>query len=213
MDTRLLAALGISFAQYLEQFRFFFVNRKSFPHFQAYCRGLISDLPRKSVEPIALESGTAVRTMQEFLSHHRWDHAAARDELQRRVVVEHLPPPYADRVGDADDVGVVCMIDETSVAKKGDKTPGVQRQYCGASGKIDNCIVTVHLSVRYGDFNTLLDSDLYLPKETWHEDRAPGAAGRNGQAHRALAFMRLHTEHWPSWEGECEVRPIEFLAP
>jgi SRSO17 transposase len=175
MDTQQLAALGLSFARFLKRFRFCFGNRKSFAHFQAYCRGLISDLPRKSVEPIALESGTAVRTMQEFLSHHRWDHAAARDELQRRVVAEHLPPPDAGRVVHADDVGVVCMIDETSAVKKGDKTPGVQRQYCGAGGKIDNprgCIVTVHLSVRCGEFNTLLDSDLYLPKETWHEDRA-----------------------------------------
>jgi SRSO17 transposase len=38
------------------------------------------------------------------------------------------------------------IIDETGSAKKGDKTPGVQRQYCGASGKVENCVVTVHLS-------------------------------------------------------------------
>ena len=65
----------------------------------------------------------------------------------------------------------IGWIDETGVAKKGDKTPGVQRQYCGASGKIDNCIVTVHLAVRYGDFMALLDSDLFLPEESWDQDR------------------------------------------
>jgi SRSO17 transposase len=71
-------------------------------------------------------------------------------------------------------LGVIGLIDETSVAKKGDKTPGVQRQYCGASGKIDNCIVSVHLGysrpVGDGDWAVLLDADLYLPK-VWAEDR------------------------------------------
>ena len=38
-------------------------------------------------------------------------------------------------------------------------------------------------------------------------------ASREKAVEGALAFMRLHTEHWPSWRGECEVRPIEFLTP
>jgi SRSO17 transposase len=65
----------------------------------------------------------------------------------------------------------VGVIDETSFAKKGDKTACVQRQHCGAVGKIENCVVSVHLGYARPDFYTLLDGQLYLPKETWHEDR------------------------------------------
>jgi SRSO17 transposase len=75
-------------------------------------------------------------------------------------------------------LGVVGQVDETSVPKKGEKTPGVQRQHCGASGKQDNCIVSVHLAVGCGAFRTLLDSDLYLPEGSWHDDR-----GRCRRAH------------------------------
>src|SRR5262249_24856288 len=60
--------------------------------------------------------------------------------------------------------------DDTGCPKKGDQTPGVQRQYCGASGKVDNCVVTVHLGYAALDFHCLLDSDLYLP-ESWAADR------------------------------------------
>src|SRR5207245_10348287 len=60
--------------------------------------------------------------------------------------------------------------DETGCPKKGDKTPGVQRQYCGATGKIENCVVTVHLGYAVADFHCLLSSALYLP-ESWANDR------------------------------------------
>ena len=62
------------------------------------------------------------------------------------------------------------MIDETSCQKWGDQTPGVQRQYLGCVGKIDNGIVTVHLAVARGTFQALLDADLFLP-EGWAADR------------------------------------------
>jgi SRSO17 transposase len=160
--------LGPAFSEYLRAVRRCFANRKTFNHLETYCRGLLSDLARKSVEPIALAAGCAVRTLQEFLTFHRWNHAAMRDEIQRRIVREHLPPPGE---AGADELGVIGMVDETSTPKKGNKTPGVQRQYCGASGKIDNCVVTVHLAVRYGQFLGMLDSDLFLPEHTWHENR------------------------------------------
>lgn len=168
MTDEQVAALGPAFTQYLSGFRSCFVTKNTFGHLNTYCRGLLSDLPRKSVEPIALAGGAAVRTLQEFLTHHVWDDQRLRDQMQQRVVGEHLPPPGAKPAGG---VGVVGWIDETSVAKKGDKTPGVQRQYCGASGKIDNCIVTVHLACRSGELITMLDSDLFLPEETWDKDR------------------------------------------
>src|SRR5713101_1818870 len=158
-----VAALGPAFAAYLREFEDCFVHDHTRDHLHTYCRGLLSDLPRKSVEPIALESGTAVRTLQEFLATTQWDHAGARDLLQQRLrtVLAEVP---------ADDLGTVGVIDETSCQKWGDQTPGVQRQYLGCVGKIDNGIVTVHVGVAKGTFQALLDVDLYLPK-AWAEDR------------------------------------------
>ena len=163
-----IAGLGPALTQFLGGFRQCFPRLPTFGHWGTYCRGLLSDLARKSVEPLALAGGTAVRTLQEFLTYYAWDQDALLRQTQRRIVTEHLPVP-GEKV--ADDLGVIGLIDETSVPKKGDKTPGVQRQYCGARGKIENCIVTVHLAVKYGAFLAMLDSDLFLPDKSWDRDR------------------------------------------
>ena len=163
MTEQEIAELGPAFARHLERFRACFLQKRTAAHFGTFCRGLLSDLARKSVEPIALEAGTAVRTLQEFLTTAQWDHEAARERLHRRFV-----EVLAEIV--ADDLGTVGVIDETSCQKWGDQTPGVQRQYLGCVGKIDNGIVTVHLGVAKGTFQALLDADLYLP-ESWVEDR------------------------------------------
>lgn len=168
MTAEQIAGLAPAFASFVDSFRGCFARRGTFVHLGTYCRGLLSDLPRKSVEPMALAAGTAVRTLQEFLTHHVWDQDALLERTQRRVVERHLPAPGESG---RDELGVVGLIDETSTPKKGDKTPGVQRQYCGASGKIDNCIVTVHLAVKHGSFLAMLDSDLFLPEESWDMDR------------------------------------------
>jgi len=163
MTEQEIAELGPAFARYLERFRVCFRQSRTATHFGTFCRGLLSDLPRKSVEPIALEAGTAVRTLQEFLATAQWDHDRARDLLQQRfgAVLAEVP---------ADDLGAVGVIDETSCQKWGDQTPGVQRQYLGCVGKIDNGIVTVHVGVAKGTFQALLDADLYLPA-AWAADR------------------------------------------
>src|SRR5947207_11996207 len=145
MTEQEIAGLGPAFAAYLGRFRGCFLQKRTAAHFDNYCRGLLSDLPRKSVEPIALAAGTAVRTLQEFLVTAHWDHASARDTLRAGLgeVVAGLP---------ADPLGTVGVIDETSCRKWGDHTPGVQRQYLGCVGKIDSGIVTVHLGVARGRF-------------------------------------------------------------
>jgi SRSO17 transposase len=74
-----------------------------------------------------------------------------------------------------DGLGVVGVIDETSCVKKGEQTPGVQRQYLGCVGKIENGIVTVHVGVAKGRFRALLDAELYVP-EAWADDRPRCAA-------------------------------------
>jgi SRSO17 transposase len=155
--------LGPAFAGYLGRFRGCFGQKRTHAHFDNYCRGLLSDLPRKSVEPIALACGTAVRTLQEFLVTANWDHESARERLHREMarVLDRLPD---------DPLGTVGVIDETSSVKKGDQTPGVQRQYLGCVGKIDNGLVTVHVGVARGRFQALLDADPYLPG-SWDADR------------------------------------------
>jgi len=163
MTPEQVAALGPAFASYLRGFEDCFVQDRTREHLHTYCRGLLSDLPRKSIEPIALAAGTAVRTLQEFLRDHVWDQDRMRDRLQQRLT--QRPPPAT-----ADDLGCVGLIDETSQVKKGTKTPGVQRQWCGSVGKLENCIVTVHLGIVWGRFKTLLDADLFLP-QAWSQDR------------------------------------------
>jgi SRSO17 transposase len=115
------------------------------------------------VEPIALEAATAVRTLQEFLVSARWDHEHMRDLLHRYLAQAIAEAPE-------DTLGTVGVLDETSCRKWGDETPGVQRQYLGCVGKVDNGIVTVHVGVAKGRFQALLDADLYLPK-VWDADR------------------------------------------
>ena len=158
-----LRSLGPRLAAFLRPFHDGFAQARTTDHLHTYCRGLLSDLPRKSVEPLALHAGTPVRTLQEFLRDHAWDAAAVRARLQRHVagLLPTLP---------ADDLGTVGLIDETSAVKSGTKTPGVQRQYLGCVGKVQNGIVTVHLGVCRGRYQTLIDAELYLP-EGWSGDR------------------------------------------
>jgi SRSO17 transposase len=73
MTEQEITDLGPAFASYLRRFRGCLGQERTAGHFGTYCRGLLSDLPRKSVEPIALAAGTAVRTLQEFLAAARWD--------------------------------------------------------------------------------------------------------------------------------------------
>jgi SRSO17 transposase len=163
MTPEQIEALTPALAQYLQQFLFCCAYTQTFDLLGVYCRGLLSDLPRKTCEPLALYAGAAVRTVQEFLKDHVWSADQVRTLLQQHVAAEVLAWP-------ADDLGTVGLIDETGTQKKGTKTPGVQRQWCGELGKTENCIVTVHLGVARGCYKALIDGDLFLPK-SWDEDR------------------------------------------
>ena len=158
-----LDGLGSALDDFLGRYLYCCGYTQTFGHLHTYCRGLLSDLKRKSAEPIALAAGCAVRTLQEFLRDHLWQHSQVREQLQRDVgtALADLPD---------DGLGNVGLIDETSALKSGTKTPGVQRQYLGCVGKIDNGIVTVHLGVCKGRYKTLIDAELFLP-EDWAKDR------------------------------------------
>jgi SRSO17 transposase len=158
MDTDQIRRLEPKLVQFLSHFDDCFGRKDTRAHLGVYVRGQLSDLPEKSVEPIALEADVAPRTLQEFLSQLKWQEDWVRDRLQRLVAAEHQGPH------------TIGLFDETGDPKKGDKTPGVQKQWCGRLGKTENCVVTVHLGLARGDFHCLLDGELFLP-ESWDADR------------------------------------------
>lgn len=165
MDAQTILQLKPALTRFLRQFDDCFARSQTRGHLATYVQGQLGNLPRKSVEPIADAAGTPPRTLQEFLSLSRWDQAMMRDRLQQYVARRH----HHDQA--------VGIIDETSFLKKGNKTACVQRQHCGAAGKTDNCVVSVHLGYATPPqgtrpaFHTLLDGELYLPEKTWHQDR------------------------------------------
>ena len=142
----------------LREYRDCFGRKDTRGHLVTYVQGQLSKLDRKSVEPIALAAGVPPRTLQQFLNSLEWDQEQLIDTVQWRVARDHTSEHS------------IGLLDETSCPKKGDKTPGVQRQWCGATGKQDNCVTTVHLGYAVDDFHCLLDSQLFLP-ESWSEDR------------------------------------------
>ncbi len=162
MTANQIRSLQPALAALLFHFRGCFHTETTFDHWEKYLLGLLADLKRKSIEPIALAAGVAVRTLQEFLSFLVWDHERVNRRLQRLVMDEH---------GCEAGIGV---IDASAHPKQGDKTPGVQHQYCGETGKLDNCVVGQHLLYTDNDpknpFTCMLASDLYLPEE-WAADR------------------------------------------
>jgi SRSO17 transposase len=158
MDVEQIRKLEPELARFLDRFSDCFGRRDTRAHLGVYVRGQLSDLPEKSVEPIALDADVAPRTLQEFLAQHRWREDCLRERLHQLIAAEHQGPH------------TVGIFDETSDPKKGDKTPGVQKQWCGRLGKTENCMVTVHLGLGRGDFHCLLDGELFLP-ESWSADR------------------------------------------
>jgi SRSO17 transposase len=162
-----VARLGMVLPVFLQRFGCCCGDRRTFANFVRYCRGLLGSIPRKCVEPIALAAGASVRALQWFLSNGKWNRVRLRDMIQQRVAQAHLPAPGSLGRGK---IGPTGVIDETSDDKKGDKTPGVQRQYLGCRGKTENGIVTVHLAIADERFKTIIDSDLFLP-EAWDADR------------------------------------------
>src|SRR3954453_3877692 len=108
MTERQLQSLGPALSDYLDRYLFCCAYTQSFAHLSTYVRGLLSDLERKTCEPIAKKAGTPVRTLQEFLKDHDWDHGRVR-QLHQQQAVQRLR-----QADDTDDLGSIGLIDETS---------------------------------------------------------------------------------------------------
>ena len=124
----------------------------------AYVKGIVSAIERKNGWHLAEHAGEARPDgMQRLLNSAVWDADLVRDDL-RSYILEHL--------GDQE---AILVIDETSFRKRGKKSAGVKQQYCGTTGRVENCQVGVFLSYVSSKGHTLIDRELYLPKE-WIDD-------------------------------------------
>jgi SRSO17 transposase len=190
MEARQIRKLRPMLDEYLAEFDDCFSRSEPAENLRVYVNGQLSDLERKNIERIADRSGVPPRTLQQFLSLAAWDDELMANRLAQIVARDH---------GQAMSIGV---IDETSDAKKGDKTPGVQKQWCGSLGKVENCVVTVHLSYAAGDFHTLLGGELFLP-QAWSDDRERcRAAGiPDDLVHRPKWQIALEQRDWAVAQG------------
>ena len=154
------AVWGAAFEEVCERIGPIFARSETRERAQAYLRGLLSPIERKNGWQMAEEAGEATPyAMQYLLDRARWESDQLRDEV-RAYVHEKLGDPEA-----------VLVIDETGFLKQGTKSVGVQRQYSGTAGRIENCQVGVFLSYSSSQEHTLLDRELYLPK-SWTQDPA-----------------------------------------
>ena len=169
-------------------------DKRQHRHGEAFLRGLLSDLDRKSTEPIAERAGMFRRPLQRFIGDSPWDHEPLLAELRRQVVKE---------LGDPNGI---LIIDPSSFPKKGTHSVGVARQWCGRQGKIDNCQVGVYLGYKSNKGHTLIDENLYLPRH-WARDKArrlecgvPREVRFRTSTQLAVEMLREHVTQLPhSW--------------
>jgi SRSO17 transposase len=189
MDLEDLAPWAEAFAAFCARFDDLFARSESRRQMRKYLRGLVAPLERKTSWQLAeLAQDTTPDRMQRLLYRVPWDAEATRDRLEQFVI---------ERFGDPDGIGV---LDETGIPKKGTRSVGVAKQYCGAVGKLENCQVATLLSYTSAHGHIFLDRRLYLP-EAWSQDperreraHVPAAVGFQTKPQQARAML----EH--AWE-------------
>lgn len=144
--------------EFIEPFAALIPRPESRIHGKDYVEGLLSDLQRKTVEPIAQRAGKHRRALQYFIGEGPWDHRPLLGELNRQVARD-LGSPQG-----------VFLFDASGFPKKGTESVGVARQWCGRLGKIDNCQEGVFLGYASEKGHALVDERLYLPRE-WTRDK------------------------------------------
>ena len=188
MDAAQIRGLKPKLRKYLQQYGECFCRCDTHGHLNTYVTGQLSTLDRKSVEPIALAAGVVPRTLQQFLNSLEWDQEQLIDILQWLVAGKHTSEHS------------IGLIDETSCPKKGEKTPGVQRQWCGprASKTLrDECpfgLCGRRLSLSVGQrvvfAGELVGRSPALPQRT---SRTTWFIGRSGRSPWSCTIMRVPT--------------------
>jgi SRSO17 transposase len=141
-----------------------------------YVQGLLSHLDKKNVETIAYLHDQERQALQKFIGQSPWDHQPLLTELTRQIGTE---------LGEAD---AVLVFDPSAFPKKGTTSVGVQRQWCGRLGKLDNCQVGLYLGYVARRDHALVDVRLYLPQEWARDKRRRKQAGVPAQ-------IRFRTRH------------------
>ena len=159
-----------------------FARYEPLRHAAELMAGMVSGLDRKNCWTIAEHRGDATPDgLQHLLSRAKWDADAVRDDLRDYVI---------DAFGDP---GAILVVDETGDVKKGVHSVGVQRQYTGTAGRIENAQVAVYLTYAAPRGHALIDRALYLPR-CWAED--PGSLRRRGNPDEQTGVSRPNPR-WP----------------
>lgn len=146
--------------EYVERYQCCFLNRSQEKYFRTFQRGLLSDLDRKTIEPMALAllGEKDVRGFQQFFRRSTLPDDRLLEQYQR-ILSESV----------AADDGFLC-VDGSDFPKKGAHSVGVARQHCGRLGKTENCQAGVFISYASGKGYGLIDRSLYLPKVWFSEE-------------------------------------------
>ncbi len=157
-----------AFSNFFSLFHKLFARSESRTKAELYVRALFEDMPRKNCWHLAERLGFKTPLpLQRLLSEDPWSEAEMMQEARAHVKVTMAESEEACEA--------VAVVDESGFVKKGDKSAGVQRQYCGRLGKVENCQVGVFLTYVSPSLQTFLDRRLYLPQE-WCEDKDRAAA-------------------------------------
>lgn len=160
MDAAVVGGWAGEFEALCERFAGCFRRRDLRRRGVSYIRGLLGRIHRKNAWQLAEYLGNATpHGLQRLLDRATWNVDAVRDELIH-YAGEHLLAP---------DEGGTLIVDETGFLKKGEKSAGVQRQYSGTAGRIENCQIGVFLTLAGSGGRALIDRELYLPRP-WCED-------------------------------------------
>jgi SRSO17 transposase len=143
-----------------------FLRSEPRQHALIYLQGLLSSVERKNSWQLAEQAGEpGPHHFQHLLGRAAWEADEVRDDLQA-YVCEHCADPHG-----------VLIVDETGFLKKGNHSVGVQRQYSGTAGRIENCQVGVFLAYHAARGHTFLDRALYVPEEWAQDQQRRRAAG------------------------------------
>jgi SRSO17 transposase len=189
VDPRILRGVLPRLERFLDPFVHRLQRSEQAQHAHNYLAGLLSNLPYKNVESIAYLHDQQREPLQQFIGQSPWDHQPWLTELAHQVG-QHLGSPDG-----------VLVFDPSAFPKKGDASVGVQRQWCGRLGKIDNCQVGIYLAYVGRREHALVDVRLYLPQE-WTKDKQ-----RRTQAGIPKA-VRFRTRHELALEMLDERGPV-----
>lgn len=165
-------------------------------HTQEYVAGLVSNLERKNAEAIAYLHDQERQGLQKFLGQVPWDHQPLLTELARQVGVELGRPDG------------VLVFDPSAHPKKGTESVGVNRQWCGRLGKVENCQVGIYMGYVSSREHALVDVRLYLP-ETWAKDKK---RRKKCAVPKAVRFRTRHELSLEMLDAKGSLLPHSWVA-